>query len=120
MRRFSKTARKELETIKDILNEFGHGDARSFSFERIRDLANNLFFECARGISPRCVQARSGEPGKWRGEKPPADQKTAAGLPPIASGKLAARERYLRACQFFSGALLFVGYPRNGKTLHYF
>jgi hypothetical protein len=65
MRRFSKTARKELETIKDIRNEFGHRDARSFSFERIRDLANNLFFECARGISPRCVQARSGEPGKW-------------------------------------------------------
>jgi hypothetical protein len=54
-----------------------------------------------------------------RRKKPPADQKMAAVLPPIASGKLAARERYLRACQFFSGALLFIGYPRKGKTFQY-
>jgi hypothetical protein len=45
MGRFSKAARKELETIEDIRNEFGHRDARAFSFERIHDLVNNFFFE---------------------------------------------------------------------------
>src|SRR5260370_29125745 len=39
---YSGDARKELETIKEIRNEFAHRIARSFSFERIRDLANNL------------------------------------------------------------------------------
>jgi hypothetical protein len=39
---FTETARRELETIKEIRNEFAHRIARSFSFERIRDLANNL------------------------------------------------------------------------------
>jgi hypothetical protein len=42
MELFSKAARKELETSKDVRNEFAHRVARSFSFERIRDLANNL------------------------------------------------------------------------------
>jgi hypothetical protein len=39
---FSPVARKELETIKEIRNEFAHRVARSFSLEHIRDLANNL------------------------------------------------------------------------------
>jgi hypothetical protein len=41
----SAKAAKELETIKDIRNEFGHRTARSFSFGSSRDLANNLFFK---------------------------------------------------------------------------
>jgi hypothetical protein len=42
MKLYSPAARKELETIKNICNEFAHRVARSFAFERIRDMANNL------------------------------------------------------------------------------
>ena len=39
---YSPETRRELDTIREIRNEFAHNMARSFDVQRIRDLANNL------------------------------------------------------------------------------
>jgi hypothetical protein len=100
---YSAAARKELETIKEIRNEFAHRIARSFDFERIRDLAKNL------SLSERTeFYVSVGEGGAvlyvGPGSKP-ADRPSEPILPVITPDELTPRERYLRACQFYSAAL---------------
>jgi hypothetical protein len=102
---YSEVARKELQTIKEIRNEFAHRIARSFSYDRIRDLANNL--SLSEKVEFHLVPRANGETVIYIGTKPPGDEPSTPVLPPITSEKLVPRERYLRACQFHSGALLF-------------
>ena len=109
---FGPTAKKELDTIREIRNEFAHRVARSFLFEPVRDLANNL------SLSEKIefhISQKDGQAVLYIGAKPPADQPSEPILPSIAPDKLTPRERYLRACQFFSGALLFTAQamPKN-------
>jgi hypothetical protein len=115
----SPAARKELETIKEIRNEFAHRVARSFSFERIRDLANNL--SLSEKIEFHVVQKEGGEGVLFIGAKPPADQPPIPMLPPINPEQLTPRERYLRACQFFTGALLLTAgaMPKNFQPVYF-
>jgi hypothetical protein len=105
---YSAAARKELETIKDIRNEFAHRVARSFAFVRIRDLANNL--SISEQTEFHISQEEGGQTTVYLGAKPPADRSSVPVLPPMAIDKIDARERYLRACQFYSGALLFAAH----------
>jgi len=116
---FSLVARKELETIKEIRNEFAHRVARSFSFERIRDLANNL--SLSEKIEFHMVHKEGGEAVLYIGAKPPVDQPSVLMLPPISPDQLTPRERYLRACQFFSGALLLTAQamPKNFHPVYF-
>jgi hypothetical protein len=101
---YSLSARKELETIKEIRNEFAHRIARSFSFVRIRDLANNL--SLSESVEFHMTTQESEQSVLYIGAKPPPEQSSVPILPPITQDKLTPRERYLRACQFYSGALL--------------
>ncbi len=104
---YSPAARKEMDTIKEIRNEFAHRVARSFSFERIRDLANNL------SMSEKiefyiATQANV----LYIGTKGPAEHhdQLLPVIPPLAPEELIPRQRYLRACQFYTGALLFTAH----------
>jgi DNA-binding MltR family transcriptional regulator len=116
---FSPVARRELETIKDIRNEFAHRVARTFAFERIRDLATNLSL-CEK-IEFHVVPKEDGEMVLYIGAKPPADQPSTPVLPPITPDKLTPRERYLRACQFYSGALVLTAnaMPKNFYPVYF-
>jgi DNA-binding MltR family transcriptional regulator len=97
---YSKDAWKELNTIKEIRNQFAHHIARSFAFERIRDLAKNL--SLAEEVEFHVRMEVTG--AAWLNTKPPADMPTTPLLPPISPDKLDPRERYLRSCQFYSAA----------------
>jgi hypothetical protein len=99
---YSPTAQKELVTIKDIRNEFAHHVARSFSFDRIRDRANNL----ALSETVEFHVTQETPPVLFIGAKPPPERPSVPILLPISPDKLTPRERYMRACQFYSGALL--------------
>jgi hypothetical protein len=110
MRLYSPEAQKELETIKDIRNQFAHRIARSFQFNSIRDLANNLsiserveFYITNDATEQKPVVLYIGTGSK------PADRSVEPVLPPITPERLVPRERYIRACQFYSGALLIAG-----------
>ncbi|MGP0091436.1 MAG: hypothetical protein ACLPKB_15980 [Xanthobacteraceae bacterium] len=104
---YSKTARKELDTIKEIRNEFAHRVARSFAFERIGALANNLSLSETIEFHMAVESLEIGQQGfMWLGSKPPPNEDSVPILPPITADKLAPRERYIRACNFFSAAFL--------------
>ena len=105
---YSVAARKELDTIKEIRNEFAHRIARSFDFDRIRDLANDL--SISEKTEFHLSNEAIGQMTMYIGAKPPAGLPSAPILPPMQSDKLNPRERYIRACQFYSGALLFAGH----------
>jgi len=104
---YTEAARKELETIKNIRNEFAHYIARDFAYGRIRDLTNNLT------IAERTDFFVSGVPDRGQlvffvGSKPPADHPNAVPLlAPMEPDKIRPRDRYLRACQFYTAGLLF-------------
>jgi hypothetical protein len=116
---YSPTARKELDTIREIRNEFAHRVARSFSFDRIRDLANNL--SQSEKIEFHMTTPEGGQSVIYMGAKPPDDQPSVPILPPIEPDKLTPRERYLRACQFYSGALLFTAnaMPKPSQAVYF-
>lgn len=116
---YSPVARKELETIKNIRNEFAHYVARSFEFDRIKSLAANLAL--AEKTEFYLVNENTNVV-LYIGTKPPPDKSSIPVLPPIDPNKLTPRERYLRSCQFFSGALLFVGHvkPITNPAVMYF
>jgi hypothetical protein len=99
---YSTTAREELDTIRKIRNEFAHRVARSFSFDRIRALANNL--SLSEKVEFHIIPKESGQAVFVIGTKP--DEPSQPVLPPTDPDKLTPKERYLRACQFYSGALL--------------
>jgi hypothetical protein len=116
---YSAAAQSELNTIKEIRNEFAHRVARSFSVERIRDLANNL--SLSEKVEFHMVQQKDNQAVLWIGAKPPADQPSQSVLLPLAPEKLTPREKYLRACQFYSGALLFTAQamPKNFHPVYF-
>ena len=101
---FSPVAKKELDTIRRIRNEFAHRIARSFSDEPIRDLANNL--SLSEKVEFYVAPLEGGQAVLYIGAKPPSDQPSEPVLPLTSPDKLTPRERYIRACQFYSGALL--------------
>jgi hypothetical protein len=111
MRLYSYEARRELETIKNIRNEFAHQIARSFQFDRIRDLANNLSLseKVEFYITNDDTEQKPAVLYIGAGSRP-ADRSVETVLPPITPERLVPRERYIRACQFYSGALLFAGH----------
>jgi hypothetical protein len=95
MELFSKAARKELETSKGVRTKFAHRVARSFSFEGIRDLANNLSLSERVEFSPQC----------------------------IASGctRQTHRARTLSSCvSVLQRSTSFYRLPAEGKTIYYF
>jgi hypothetical protein len=107
---YTGDARKELETIKNIRNEFAHRIARSFDFDRIKGLANNLT------MSEKIEFHYSIPEGNQEGNQmvlyigtnsKPKDRPSEPVLPPIIPDQLTPRERYIRACHFFSNALSF-------------
>jgi hypothetical protein len=106
---YSKDAWKELHTIRQIRNEFAHRIARTFSFQRIADLANNL--SLAEKVDFHVRMEPTG--GAWLNDKPPDGTLTEPLLPPIAADKFDARERYLRSCQFYNSALLVMAESRS-------
>jgi DNA-binding MltR family transcriptional regulator len=113
---YSKDAWKELDTIKNIRNQFAHYAPRSFAYQSINDLANNL------SLSERVdFHIASNVPegiAIWLGSRPPADRPSVPLLPVITPDQLVPKERYLRACQFFSAALLVLAqfFPRQPLT----
>jgi hypothetical protein len=111
MRLYSHEAQRELETIKDIRNEFAHRIARSFQFDNIRDLANNLSLseKVEFYITNDATEQKPAVLYIGAGSKP-ADRSVEPVLPPIKPERLVPRERYIRACQFYSGALLLAGH----------
>ena len=118
---YSAAARKELDTIKEIRNEFAHRAARDFDFGRIRDLANNLSL-CDRIEFHMSVDAfKAGGTGVlWMGDKPPSTQQSVPVLEPAPPEQLTPRKKYMRACQFFSAALLFIGYLKKVDIPQFF
>jgi hypothetical protein len=113
---YSKAAWKELNTIKEIRNEFAHRAARSFSFERIRDLANNLSLSEQVELHVSKFPQPGGAGKMWLGG-PPSDEPSVPVLDPTTADKLAPRQRYMRACQFFPAALaVLVQQPRLPST----
>jgi hypothetical protein len=115
---YSATAQNELNTIKEIRNEFAHRVARSFSFERIRDLANNL--SLSEQVEFHIVHQKD-QAVIWIGAKPPADQPSEPIVHPSAPEKMTPRERYLHACQFYGAALLFTAQamPKNFHNTYF-
>jgi len=116
---YSPTARKELDTIRAIRNEFAHRVARSFAFERIRDLANNL--SLSENVEFHMTVQGGEQSVLYIGAKPPDDRPSVPILPPITPDKLIPRERYLRACQFYSGALLLTAHamPKFNQPVYF-
>jgi hypothetical protein len=106
---YSGDTRKELETIKNIRNEFAHHIARSFDFERIKDLANNLSMSEKVEFHFSVLEDNQMVLYIGAGSKP-KDRPSERVLPPIAPENLTPRERYMRACHFFSGGLSFAAH----------
>jgi hypothetical protein len=114
---YSKAAWKELDTIRKIRNEFAHRAARSFSFQRIRDLTNHLSLSEQVELHASKFPKPGGAGTIWLGIKPPAEEPSIPVLDPIAADKLTPRQRYMRACQFFSAALaVLLQQPRSPST----
>jgi hypothetical protein len=121
MRLYSEEARRELETIKDIRNSFAHRmPMKNFQAQSIRALANNLkigeelevYLRLLRkGPQPKRVRIEVGAefPIAMGIGKCPKGYRTF--LPRLKKDQtLDPRQKYLRACQFFSaafGVLLF-------------
>jgi hypothetical protein len=103
---YGKPAWKELDTIRQIRNEFAHRIARSFSFERIQALSNNLSLAEQTDFYVSQEAVPLAERRAWLKSKPPAGTPTMPLLPNITSDKLSPRERYLRSCQFYSAAFM--------------
>jgi hypothetical protein len=120
---YSKTANKELDTIRGIRNQFAHYTNRSFEYDRIRERANNLSLS-ERAEFYMTLPVPEGGEGTvlWMGGKPPTDHphRVIPVLDPIPAEQLTPRKRYMRACQFFTAALLFVGHSPRGQVPHYF
>jgi hypothetical protein len=118
---YSPETRRELDTIREIRNEFAHKIARSFDIQHIRDLANNLSrseqveFYVRPGDKPTDLVLYIGPGSK------PADYVVEPVLPAIKPEDLSPRERYLRACQFYNSALVFLGMvtPPHSPTLYF-
>jgi hypothetical protein len=118
---YSLTARKELNTIRQIRNHFAHRIALSFFASPVRDLANNL--SLSETIEFHMAVREDGQSVLYIGTKPPPEQQAQSVpiLPPITPDKLTHRERYLRACQFYSGALLFTMHamPKSAQPVYF-
>ncbi|MGD0332987.1 MAG: hypothetical protein ABSA90_06985 [Xanthobacteraceae bacterium] len=113
---YSKVAWKELNTIKEIRNEFAHRPARSFSFPRIYDLAINL--SLSERVELHLGMTTTDRGTIWLGTKPPDDQRTIPVVEPLPADKLTARQRYMRACQFFTAAFaVLLQQPRTTPSL---
>ena len=120
MELFSKPARKELETSKDVRNEFAHRVARSFSFEPIRDLANNLSLservEFHLSVTTLEVAATG---NMWLGEKPPDDQNSPPYCLPLhQTNSLRENAVFVRVSS--SAEHFHLSGTAEGKTIHYF
>jgi hypothetical protein len=103
---YSDAACNELHTLRRIRNEFAHQHARDFTYQRIRDLANNLIV--AEQTTFFTQQLDDGRLTLNVGMVPDSTRPFETILPSITAEKLTARERYIRSCQFYSSALLFV------------
>ena len=112
---------KNWTLLKKIRNEFAHRIARSFSYEKIRDLTDNLVIAERMEFHMSVELLEPGANGVlWLGDKPPPGTKSVPVLPAITQDKLVPRERYIRACQFYTGALLFVAHSQPRQSFNIF
>jgi DNA-binding MltR family transcriptional regulator len=103
---YSDAARKELHTLRRIRNEFAHQHARDFAHKHIQDLASNLTI--AEQTTFYTQKLEDGRQTLNVGTVPDSTRPHETILPSVTADKLTVRERYIRSCQFYSGALLFV------------
>jgi hypothetical protein len=105
---YSEEARTELDIIKNIRNKFAHRIAPSFASPLIRERAMTL--SLSERVPFHLIDV-GGNRGLFMGSHvlPEGATSSTPMLLPLPPDKLAdPRERYLRACHFYSNALLFL------------